>query len=394
MKLIQSNEKILVIGRIVYAGNSTNKAAEHVEKVKFPQELFPECRWSRKGFMRTRWLFNNCQPLDLVNIHLFHDASNLVAMEATPSPYAQNRQRALEFTLEKVSLPLEEKSEQSQKHQQTNQKNGPAHPYPEVPLFIFGDFNFRLDTSKVIQRITEGVSPIIKRSADSNEVVEFVYHRKNEHTLDSNYSTETSCNRILEKQIQDEVIDKKDDGNSNYIESRGGVVMTVGKKLFDCENLDETFRATKNTEWLQELDNELDRFKSKLLEFKISFSPSYPFKEDTTGGYSYMKTRCPAWCDRILFNEAGSNMIYGENSIQCKLQELNSEKRLELLQSEGDVIYRLMGNSVPMGDHKPVLLYCQLSLSSEKSAMSNDRLNEGGKKINCDETNFLESTSM
>ncbi|KTG22749.1 hypothetical protein cypCar_00017772, partial [Cyprinus carpio] len=26
-----------------------------LEKEKFPQDYFPECKWSRKGFIRTRW---------------------------------------------------------------------------------------------------------------------------------------------------------------------------------------------------------------------------------------------------------------------------------------------------------------------------------------------------
>lgn len=383
-------------GRKVFAGNTINKAAEHVEKVKFPLELFPECRWSRKGFMRTRWLLNNIQPIDLVNIHLFHDASNLIAMEKTPSPYAQDRQRALEFTLEKIALPLKGTWEQSQQ-QQTNQKDRSKQsiPHLEVPLFIFGDFNFRLDTSKVVHRITEGVSPVIKRSADSNEVLEFVYHRKNENDkLTSTHSA--TKNKYNDQQACVQRVDSKDDdGNSNYLESgTGRVVMTVGKKLFDCENLDETFRATKNTKWLQELDNELDRFKSKLMELKISFSPSYPFKEDTTGGYSYMKTRCPAWCDRILFNTAASKLIYGTSLSRANIEELDSEKRLELLQNRGDVIYRLMGNSVPMGDHKPVLLYCQLNLSSKEARTSNCKMSQESKGINCGSSSLLESTAM
>lgn len=389
--------------------SSKNKIAEHVEKVKFPQELFPECRWSRKGFMRTRWLFNDCQPLDLVNIHLFHDASNIVAMKQTPSPYAQNRQKALEFALKKIADPLERRAMRSKKQVDGEDDEDDE----EVPLFIFGDFNFRLDTSKVIQRITDGVSPLIKKSPDGNEVVEFIYHRKDSNisqnqlatqniggnnrlkVADSNFDTKTTMTSVSKQQ--------DDDGNFNHIEG-GGVVMTVGKKLFDCENLDETFRATKNCEWLQELDYELDSFKSRLYEFKISFSPSYPFKEDTSGGYSYMKTRCPAWCDRILFNAAGDKMIYsksleGQNEDDVTTNKLTSEKKIGLLQKQGNVIYRLMGNSVPMGDHKPVLLYCQLNVSPRR-AKSRNEYNLSTSNITATNTNseepsqLVESTAM
>lgn len=373
------------------------QSADHVEKVKFPQELFPECRWSRKGFMRTRWLFNDSQPIDLVNIHLFHDASNLVAMETTPSPYAQNRQRALEFALNKLATPLntqanndqqnKDKSQDSTADHTTTTSSSPATNHinhhhhqdgqQEVPLFIFGDFNFRLNTNKVIQRITEGVSPVIKKSA-SNEVLEFIYHKRNVNELHAGdggkgmtVEDEKTMGRVGGESM------RNDDGNSNYIEG-GGVVMTIGKKLFDCENLDETFRATENTEWLQELDNELDSFREQLLEFKISFSPSYPFKEDTSGAYSYMKTRCPAWCDRILFNAAGGNLIHSKESTVSPL--LGSE-RIVALQNQGDVIYRLMGSSVPMGDHKPVLLYCQLNFAPQNVAV-------------CPPDNLIESTAM
>jgi hypothetical protein len=43
--------------------------------------IFLQCKWSRKGFLRTRWSLNGT-VFDLINIHLFHDASNFIAMES------------------------------------------------------------------------------------------------------------------------------------------------------------------------------------------------------------------------------------------------------------------------------------------------------------------------
>ncbi|VVD02963.1 unnamed protein product [Leptidea sinapis] len=43
-----------------------------------------KCKWSRKGFLRTRWCIRGT-AVEFVNIHLFHDASNLMAMEPFPS---------------------------------------------------------------------------------------------------------------------------------------------------------------------------------------------------------------------------------------------------------------------------------------------------------------------
>lgn len=83
---------------------------------------------------------------DMVNVHLFHDASNLLAAAESPSVYSQFRKNALEHTLKKYKhafmsaidaflcrrLPLDP-SERS------------------VPFAIFGDFNFRLDAHRLLE---------------------------------------------------------------------------------------------------------------------------------------------------------------------------------------------------------------------------------------------------
>lgn len=120
---------ITVEGREVLSGNIENVQIK--EKAKFPQDFFPEFKWSRKGFIRTRWNVKNCL-YDLVNIHLFHDASNIVAMQRSPSVYSDNRKAAFLHTLQRF--------EQDQ--------------YDKVPMFIFGDFNFRLDINLLVQDLT------------------------------------------------------------------------------------------------------------------------------------------------------------------------------------------------------------------------------------------------
>lgn len=97
-------------------------------KEKFPQHFFPNFKWSRKGFLRTRWRASaDQQPFDLVNIHLFHDSDNLSAAAAFPSQFARNRENTMVHTLDRL---------------------GDAYP-----LFIFGDFNFRLNLEGVVARL-------------------------------------------------------------------------------------------------------------------------------------------------------------------------------------------------------------------------------------------------
>uniref|UniRef100_A0A3B4YC40 inositol-polyphosphate 5-phosphatase n=1 Tax=Seriola lalandi dorsalis TaxID=1841481 RepID=A0A3B4YC40_SERLL len=112
--------------------SETLESTPSLEKEKFPQDYFPECKWSRKGFIRTRWALADC-AFDLVNIHLFHDASNLVAWEKSPSVYSGTRQKALGYVLDRI----------------TDQR------YEKVPYFVFGDFNFRLDSKQVIEVVLQ-----------------------------------------------------------------------------------------------------------------------------------------------------------------------------------------------------------------------------------------------
>ncbi len=53
----------------------------------------------------------------------------------------------------------------------------------------------------------------------------------------------------------------------------------------------------------------MDAFKDQLFEFPVRFLPSYPFEENSSSGKSYMKTRCPAWCDRVLLSVTAKQLI-------------------------------------------------------------------------------------
>ncbi|KAK7488701.1 hypothetical protein BaRGS_00019998 [Batillaria attramentaria] len=264
---------VAVEGREVLSGNIENVPIK--EKAKFPQHFFPEFKWSRKGFLRTRWSINNC-IFDLVNIHLFHDASNIVAMETSPSLYSGNRRRALLHTLQRF--------ENDQ--------------YSKVPLFIFGDFNFRLDSCLLIKALTA-------------------------------------------KAVPQQTLGKKDQVNKVVYteEGNGKVVLTVETKSFDCHDK-HTDIFTNTLKWLLQYDTEMSSFHDRLYEHEISFPPSYPFTEDVNDGLSYMKTRVPSWCDRILLSHSAKDIISSE--------------------SHHKPDYGLIGRDTCMGDHKPVSLYLRL----------------------------------
>lgn len=81
---------------------------------------------------------------------------------------------------------------------------------------------------------------------------------------------------------------------------------------------------------LREYDKELEDFDGRLIELPITFVPSYPFEEDVEQGTSYMQTRVPAWCDRVLLSPAAQKLVQNvsiessrERGLACTIKKYN-----------------------------------------------------------------------
>ena len=94
-------------------------------------------------------------------------------------------------------------------------------------------------------------------------------------------------------------------------------------------------------------DMEVSDLRDRLTEFPLAFPPTYPFAEDPSTGTSYMRTRCPAWCDRVLMSHDAKNLVQNDGR-------------------DADLSYDVIGKDVCMGDHKPVFLWCQIGLASRR----------------------------
>nr|XP_020478332.1 type I inositol 1,4,5-trisphosphate 5-phosphatase isoform X2 [Monopterus albus] len=279
-----------VVGKETFS--ETLECTPTLEKEKFPQDYFPESKWSRKGFIRTRWALADC-AFDLVNIHLFHDVSNLVAWEKSPSVYSGTRQKALGYVLDRI----------------TDQR------YEKVPYFVFGDFNFRLDSKQVIE-------PLL-----------LSHHQSLCSTATMHTVRATDTNEVDKLIFQESDNDRK-------------VILHLEKKLFNYVNQD-VFQENNGTSLL-EFDKELSVFKDRLHELEISFPPSYPYSEDSSQGKQYMNTRCPAWCDRILMSPSARDLV---------LKPENDDR---------SIVYDNIGPNVCMGDHKPVFLSFRITAGAGK----------------------------
>lgn len=261
-----------VSGQTKYVGSLDGVTT--VEKEKFPKNFWPDFKWSRKGFMRTRWIIHN-QGLDLVNVHLFHDASNLIACNSSPSIYSANRKNALRYVINRISDSR----------------------YAPLPFFVFGDFNFRLDTLSVVQHLSTATDVQTVKKDSSNEVEKIICEEKdNDHK----------------------------------------VLLQIEEKLFAY--LHQAVFREDNGRALLKYDKEVAAFQDVIKEEDIKFPPSYPYSEEYSKPTQYMNTRCPAWCDRILMAHAAQDFI---------------DRRDD---GEKSVVYNTVGPNVCMGDHKPVFL--------------------------------------
>ncbi|XP_054628247.1 inositol polyphosphate-5-phosphatase A isoform X2 [Dunckerocampus dactyliophorus] len=248
-----------------------------VEKEKFPKNFWPDFKWSRKGFMRTRWIIHN-QGLDLVNVHLFHDASNLIACNSSPSIYSANRKNALRYVINRIS----------------------DNCHTPMPFFLFGDFNFRLDTLSLVQHLSTSADVQTVKKDSTNEVQKII------------------CEEKADRQV----------------------LLLIEDKLFAY--LHQAVFREDNGKGLLKYDKEVTAFHDVVREEEIQFPPSYPYSEEYTKPTQYMNTRCPAWCDRILMSHTAQQFIHTGAD------------------GERSVIYDTVGPNVCMGDHKPVFLFFAL----------------------------------
>ncbi|CAK8688892.1 unnamed protein product [Clavelina lepadiformis] len=235
----------------------------NIQKEKFEQNFFPDCKWSRKGYSRARWRINN-KVIEFVNIHLFHDDSNLVSMKSTPSPYTSYRKRALKFVMQRLKE---------------------LYPTDEGVCFICGDFNFRLDVKSLVQKLCPSSKQQVVRAPTDDEII-----------------------RIL---IRDNVVNgSADDVKGSNEVSKDEVVLKIEKKVFEIEH--SLLHHNSNYEHLRSFDLEPKDWKDQLKEFDINFPPTYPFSEDTSKSDVYMETRCPSWCDRVLLSNSSWDWLQSE----------------------------------------------------------------------------------
>lgn len=283
-----------------------------LRKAKFPKDFWPTVKWGRKGYMHCRFSFDQT-VFDFVNVHLFHDESNIALIHENPALYSENRKRALNFVLNEMK--------------RVNKDD--AHSYP---LFLFGDLNFRLDLQSFLNRITDDTDLREDSTESAHTSMCSTAERGNLLMVDSTKEFSRSDGLIPTTDLRRTVsaIEFRRSPNNSTSDIPFNCVLRIEKKRFDYFNHK---RLLNDWQGYLEDDREVRNFPC-LHELSINFPPTYPWSENPDEYESLMKTRAPAWCDRVLMNI----------------------RAFELVKRDKFAKYDSFGKDVCMGDHKPVML--------------------------------------
>lgn len=228
-------------------------------------------------------------------------------------------------------------------------------------LFMFGDFNFRLDFRSFVKKLTRQSTESIIELED-----EFQGRKsgEGESSSDSEPSNPAELNNCTDAAAtplpvggpsavaaavqpeEDEVLVDEEVSaagqllkqqsliwrrKSSVVEYRRGSfnVLRIGKKRFEFSDPQQLI---DNWQEYKDDDRELGNYRD-LRELPITFAPTYPWSEDCGRPNTFMNTRGPAWCDRVLMNEHA-------------LEEVDT----------ASAVYNSFGMDTCTGDHKPVLL--------------------------------------
>lgn len=219
--------------------------------------------------------------IDLLNVHLFHDDSNLVALQRAGgearSVYATRRSNALSHCLREAAA-------------------AGASPAEAPLLFVFGDFNFRLDLAGVVEHVS-GPEGLVRARG----------HAASEGTLQLSAASE----------------------DAGAAEGGGVGLLRLGAKEFVLER---PWSFYGDHDAARSFDRELELLNAStampLLELPVKFKPSYMYHPAAAGASKketaetqqppqdvdraflrFGRKRCPSWCDRILMNASALSAV-------------------------------------------------------------------------------------
>ncbi|CAJ0602263.1 unnamed protein product [Cylicocyclus nassatus] len=160
---------------------------------------------------------------------------------------------------------------------------------------------------------------------------------------------ETALLTYLARTQMVQTVAKKDDlGRVEAIEHfdrHGREITTVERCRFDLHSIHDWFFRLGRGQMVKKYNSELGpvTFKGQLKEESVFFQPSRHYAINPhTGKEEFMRTLCPAWADRVLYNERMDSLFRHDSFCASGLY------------------YGLVGEEVYIGQHKPVALHASI----------------------------------
>eukprot|EP00047_Mylnosiga_fluctuans_P006655 m.248281 g.248281 ORF g.248281 m.248281 type:complete len:458 (-) comp15688_c0_seq1:120-1493(-) len=311
---------------------------------KFTVGMFNQHRNARKGFLQTRWCVAG-QELDLVNVHLYHDACNLRSSSKWPSEYALTRREALSYVLSTLQRDLAVRDTRSAR-KRVRPAGDPR------PLFVFGDFNFRLDLPQFLQHHF-GSGPRTTEQIDGEEQHTFSQPDKSLVLKTKHFEFQRQADLDLTRLLQ---FDKE---SKEFADRLLEDVITFPPSYpYDVPGAHEGHGKSKSKEGKAAgkdpapASKEAGHAPEGSKDASHADGPASKGKKDkkahkdgarNVAGWAgrdgavelpFASSRCPAWCDRVLMSAVSRALIKA-----CANRE-----------------YGILGLKAHIGDHKPVFL--------------------------------------
>nr|CAJ2468808.1 unnamed protein product [Leishmania braziliensis] len=288
----------------------------------FHSGKFAEAGRSRKGFLLLSLRFGTVQ-FNVCNVHLFHDDDNRVALASSPSPYTGRRARAMKEAIAECSAVVD----------------------LSEPLFIFGDYNVRLDGKLLAEWVEEKmqvtVRPEKKRLRCPEHFWELFTDPDTQKELRTRFDAELQhlMNEVaLLSSV--ELAEMPIHFAPTYFRvahrtPTGAAVTSAAATSAAAVATTQNVAATPDTQQPTSASNDLvgradvisveeqEQTEGVRVRPPLSAPPlpkatlaNVPLTHVTASPYrdNFCHDRLPAWCDRVLFNVAGLEWIAGDRA--------------------------------------------------------------------------------
>jgi len=320
MGCLESDDRnsFTAMGTVLFLGTERAASIWSFEKNKFlsdepekgtiREECYHGAKFSAAGKSRKGYLLTSIKVgptiLNFMNLHLFHDADNTVsASQPFPSEYTRKRAAAAAEAIEKTAKIIDGiLVHDDNVNDTTGTTSDTADPPPAPPLFLFGDFNLRLDACR-LKGFLQRQKPRKRKRPDEEASTVIRLERKRVHAPPEVW-------RFLRTARNWPSLKDEFDSDAAYIrgvveEKTGSVLEELPVRFGPTYLLDDdpsTARAASNEEPNRSCGTEDDEEERNSNEMH---------GDAAALGASYQTTRFPAWCDRVWYNKSGKDLLMG-----------------------------------------------------------------------------------